>query len=50
MSINNIKTINVLINKYNDENASLGRLAIMSRKMAKARARLPFQEFDWYYR
>ena len=35
--------------KYNDENASLGRLAIMSRKMAKARARLPFQEFDLKY-
>lgn len=45
--IPNINEINLA--KYNDENASLGRLAIMSRKMAKARARLPFQEFDIKY-
>ena len=46
----NIPTVEeVELSKYNDENASLGRLAVMSRKLAKARARLPFQEFDQKY-
>ena len=46
----NIPTVEeVELAKYNDENASLARLAVLSRKLAKARARLPFQEFDQKY-
>jgi len=39
----------VELGKYGDENASLARLALFNRKVAKARARLPFQEFDAKY-
>jgi hypothetical protein len=35
--------------KYNDENASLARMAMINKKIAKARARLPFQQFDQKY-
>ena len=46
----NIPSVNEIeLGKYNDENASLGRMAVMQRKLAKARARIPFQEFDIKY-
>ena len=45
--IPNVHTIE--LSKYNDENASLARLALFSRKLAKKRASLPFQEFDIKY-
>jgi hypothetical protein len=55
-NIPSVKTINakgaeavVELGKYSDENASLARIAMINRKIAKARARLPFQEFDAKY-
>tara|TARA_R100001198_G_scaffold70509_1_gene42871 strand:- start:74 stop:4816 length:4743 start_codon:yes stop_codon:yes gene_type:complete len=35
--------------KYNDENASLARMAMINKKIAQAKARLPFQQFDEKY-
>ena len=37
------------LSKYNDENASLARLAMMNRKLAETRAKLPFKNFDIKY-
>ena len=55
-TIPSVKTVNakgaeavVELGKYGDENASLARLAMINRKLAQARARLPFQEFDAKY-
>jgi len=39
----------VELSKYNDENATLGRLLLMNKKLAKARAILPFKNFDIKY-